>query len=130
MAFIAPLLWLMFYRCWLAVTAVVIAVIGFLVLARFLLLGADSVLLVLISASVLIGLEANAIRSWSLRRRGFRLVDAVVARHQSEAETMLVARWLANAMPEELAIHAVGLSHERQSADGVVGLFPEPEVGR
>lgn len=130
MAFLTPFLWFLFHRCWMAALGVLCAVAGFVVLAHFLLLEMDSVLLVLLTVRGFVGLEATAIRGWSLRRKGFWLADAVIANNHLEAESLLVARWLDGDGRGQLTIHPVGLSENRQSAVGVIGLFPEPEGGR
>lgn len=129
-AFFVPVAWFLYFRCWLAAIADLIVMTGVLVLARFLPVEAGSVLLVLLVVRAFIALEANAVRGWTLRRKGFRLVDVVVAANLAEAERALLGRWLANEDMMDVAGHPVRNLPDRHAPIGVVGLFPEPEGGR
>jgi hypothetical protein len=80
---------------------------------------------------VLIGLEANSLRRWTLTRRGRPMVDAVTAADRDEAEARAFARWLEArpaALPRSPAPAPV-LSTSRRS-EPVIGLFPDAERPR
>lgn len=130
LAFLAPVLWFLYFRNWLAAFGATIVLVGVLVLARILAMAPDDLLLVLLALRLFVGLEANAIRGWTLRRRGLRLVDAIVAGTQDEAECILIRRWLANEVGQDVVGHPAQIKPVRNTAVGVVGLFPEPEGGR
>lgn len=131
-AFLAPTLWFLFTRQWLAAVAAVAAFVGVLALARFLSLGPGVVLMILLAIRLLIGLEAGAWRAASLRQRGYRTVDVVVAGRRAEAENQLFRRWLEQTpgAGSAVALRDGGARPELTGAVRVVGLFPEPEGGR
>ncbi|MDX2290516.1 MAG: DUF2628 domain-containing protein [Hyphomicrobiaceae bacterium] len=87
-------LWLAVNRMWSALAiylAVAVALAIVLALA-----GAPAYwhLIVDASLSLMIGLEADSIRRWSLERRGFEQVGAVVGRNKAECERRFFETWL------------------------------------
>lgn len=131
-AFLAPTFWFLFTRQWLAAVAAMAGFVGVLALARFLSLGPGVVLMILLAIRLLIGLEASVLRTGSLRQRGLRLVDVVVAGGRAEAENQLFRRWLeqASVVAPAVALRDSSARPELTGASRVVGLFPEPEGGR
>jgi hypothetical protein len=127
-AFIFTFLWFFFHRLWLAGLAVLAVLIAFNLalnvpdvhpLAGF---AAEMLLL------VLIGLEANSLRRWTLSRRGRPAVDVVSAADRDEAETKAFARWLERSSasaPTRNPAPAPTLSTRRP--EPVIGLFPDAE---
>lgn len=74
--------------------------------------------------ALLVGFEAPTLRRWTLRRRGFREVAAVVGDDLESAERRFFsARTEKSAMPARAAQPA---GVPRNAAPDVVGLFPEP----
>ena len=79
--------------------------------------------------AVLIGLEANSLRRWTLTRRGRPTVDVVTARDRDEAEAEGSSRRSARA--PRRAAGAPGrragspAPADRRRRDGVIGLFPD-----
>ncbi|QRM29610.1 DUF2628 domain-containing protein [Microvirga sp. VF16] len=130
-AFFFTFLWFFYHRLWLAGIGVLILVFAFGGLMALLdvhpLAGTVAQLLL----QVLIGLEANSLRRWTLARRGLPMVDAVTAEDRDEAETKAFARWLEarpTSLPRSPASTSI-LSTPRRS-EPVIGLFPDAERPR
>jgi hypothetical protein len=130
-AFFFTFLWFFYHRLWLAGIGVLVLVFAFGGLMAVLdvhpLAGSIAQLLL----QVLIGLEANSLRRWTLTRRGRPMVDAVTAADRDEAEARAFARWLEArpaALPRSPAPAPV-LSTSRRS-EPVIGLFPDAERPR
>jgi Protein of unknown function (DUF2628) len=129
-AFLFSALWFFWHRMWVAGLAVLVAVIAFNALLAALDLRPWAGGLAEILFAVLIGLEANSLRRWTLERRGRPIPDVVTARSRDEAELKALARSaeapgpLARPAPARLSVPAYG------GPDGVIGLFPGPERGR
>ncbi|MFC0284489.1 DUF2628 domain-containing protein [Camelimonas abortus] len=124
-AFIAPPLWFLWRRCWLAALGAIVADGAWLGFAGW----SGMPPLYLASGLAVIhmfaGLEAGEIQGRALARRGFRLADVQVARTRDEAEGALLRRFAAGATEEKVRVTLT----TRSGAD-IVGLFPEPEVSR
>ena len=85
LAFIAPVLWLLWYRLWLAAVLTILAAAAIAALGNFSDLGvALPVLSLLVSAYVAI--EGSAIRLARLRRLGWRETATIEANNRTEAE--------------------------------------------
>lgn len=85
-AFMFGPLWFLWHRLWLALLGYLAANI---VLAGALaLFGANPAqqLLAGVAFALLVGWHGNDLRRWTLLRRGYRLVELVVARDEGEAE--------------------------------------------
>lgn len=130
LAFLTPVLWFLYFRHWLAAFGALTVFFGALALAQFFPVQPGTVLPLLLVFRYFIGLEASAIRGWSLRRRGFSLADVMVARDQVEAETALFRRWLTAEASREVVATTVAKAAPPAHTAGIVGLFPEPEGGR
>jgi hypothetical protein len=95
-AFLVPFIWFLWHRMWIEAVAVFALALG---------LGALSYLdafaavgpLVSLLISILIGLEASALRIAALERRGWRMWGVVEADSRDDAER----RYLAEALAEE-----------------------------
>ena len=81
--------------------------------------------------AVLVGLEANSLRRWTLARSGRPAIDVVTAGDREEAETKAFARWLGEAPsgPAAPAWRAAAQTAYR-APEPVIGLFPEAERTR
>ena len=134
-AFIFSFLWFFAHRLWIAGFLVLVAAVGLGALLQFLRVGQGGTVLAELLLALLVGLEANSLRRWTLTRRGRPAVDVVAARDREEAETKTFARWLgetsAGRLPERAAaprVHPAAPPYAR--TEPVIGLFPEAERAR
>ena len=119
LAFLSPGLWLLFNRLWLPLLGylALCVALGLLAWAT----GLQSALLpVGLALNWLVGLEVDALKRWSLERRGWRMAGIVAGREQTEAEHVFFSRYGdGGARPYR--------SGAQSSWDsGMVGLFTEP----
>ncbi|TBN47680.1 DUF2628 domain-containing protein [Hansschlegelia quercus] len=130
-AFLVPILWLPFRRCWLAL-AVYVAVQAILALIVSALGLSQGVALVLSALpNVAVGLEASWLRSRALEKRGYRSVATVLARSAEEAEAVFFREWLITTPEERPAPSAsAGSAPYRPAPPGVLGVFPQPRAAR
>ena len=131
-AFILGPIWMLFHRLalvvvlWLAVVLVLGAVTG--------LVGVPSgaALLVFLLLAFLIGLEASTLRSWTLKRRGWREIGIVVADELEAAERRFFNE-LHDQDPLGFGTPVAGriaMLDRAQGGSDVIGLFPEPRGSR
>jgi hypothetical protein len=133
-ALLVPLLWLIYYRMWIELIVLVLlyialpAVFGTDVRGEMLAGWAS------LAIAVLFGFEANDLRSFSLERRGYRLVGVASGRDRTEAERSFFHAWLprqakGTRTPER------GSEPRREGettplvpreGEEVIGLFPRP----
>jgi hypothetical protein len=128
-AFVFTFLWFFWHRLWLAGLAVLVAVVGFGYLLAALDVQPFAAGLAELLLAFLVGLEANALRRWSLERGGRPAVDVVTARDREEAEAKAIARAVRPGeagRPGALAPVPRPLS----GSEPVIGLFPDPEGRR
>jgi hypothetical protein len=135
-AFIFSFLWFFAHRLWLAGLMVLVAAAALGALLQWLRVGPAATFLAAFLLALLIGLEANSLRRWTLARRRRPAIDAVGARDLEEAETKSFARWLG----ERSGAGHSGLAAQRPQAlpatslhgrgEAVIGLFPEAERAR
>jgi hypothetical protein len=132
-AFIAPVLWLLAFRQWLALVLYLIgasAIVGALV---WLGVGGTAVIAAGLCISLLIGFEAATIRRWTFARRRWATLGFVVGDDLEEAERRFFARWAERAQPAETPVQTstpINTPIRRDSAPGVIGLFPAPGGAR
>jgi Protein of unknown function (DUF2628) len=129
-AFLFTFLWFFWNRLWLAGIGVLIAIIGLPVALQALHVDPGAAVLAEVLLSLLIGLEANSLRRWTLRRRK-PAVDVVTASDLEEAEAKAFSRWLENAgdKPRPRVSASFPASAYRRP-EPVIGLFPETERPR
>lgn len=137
-AFLFPLLWLLYHRLWLALIAFTAAFValGFLAALSVWPEWADAILS--FGISVLLGLEGNNLRRWTLAQQGYEQVDVTTGHDREECERRFFERWLE--AQEGRAVRAPGTggaafakrssvpapaSGPRGDGDEVIGLFPE-----
>jgi hypothetical protein len=129
-AFIFTFLWFFFHRLWLAGFAVLAGLIAFWAALNLLDVHPAAAALAQLLLQVLIGLEANSLRRWTLARRGLALADVVTAADRDEAEAKAFARWLEQRpAPIRNPAPAPVLSTPRRP-EPVIGLFPDAERPR
>lgn len=85
-AFLFQMLWALYHRLWLVTGLFLLLALGAEILARNLGLGAGAQLVLSLAVGVLIGTEANNLRRWTLRRRGYRETAVVAGHDLDEAE--------------------------------------------
>ena len=124
--FVAPV-WLVYHRIWLIL-------LGFLAISAALSglgqwLDPDSSLSSVIDFTVLLlfAMEANDLRRWQLRRRGYRMRAVVAGRDREECERKFFAAWLAETpAPTARAAPRTAPPVIAPASTGVIGMFPEP----
>ena len=131
-AFIFSFLWFFAHRLWIAGLGVLVAALALAALLQALRVGSGATFLAELLLALLVGLEANALRRWTVARRRPE-VDVVAAQDLEEAETKGFTRWLdggrsAEAAPGRPQAGAAAL--RRGVAESVIGLFPEAERAR
>ncbi|SEQ51773.1 Protein of unknown function [Faunimonas pinastri] len=137
-AFFFGFLWFLWHRLWLGLLGYVVYLVLLGVLAQF--TGGFGGILIAFLAKLFLGFQANEIRRWSLRRRGWRETGGIAAGSLGEAEVRYFARPASSraTVEEEASASSNGapppvrppLSIWRGRADEdnrVVGLFPEAE---
>jgi hypothetical protein len=135
-AFFFSFLWFFAHRLWIAGLMVLVAAAALGALLQGLRVGPAGTFLAAFLLALLIGLEANSLRRWTLARGRRPAIDAVGARDLEEAETKSFARWLG----ERPGAGPSGLGAQRPQAlpatslqgrgEAVIGLFPEAERTR
>ena len=132
-AFIAPSLWLLVYRQWLAL--LIYIVLATIVIGGFVWLGIGAGALIAIGfcISLLIGFEAASIRRWTLRRRGWTTLGFVVGEDEDAAERRFFAQWAERARAPTSELPTASALPPRMAPNAgrpVIGLFPEPGGAR
>jgi len=129
-AFLFTFFWFFWNRLWLAGIAVLAAVIALAVLLQVLGVGAGATVVAETLLSFLIGLEGNALKRWTWRRKK-PAIDVVGASNLEEAETKAFSRWLADYT--EYRVPRASASFPPTPYGGpepVIGLFPDTERRR
>jgi hypothetical protein len=131
-------LWLLWHRLWHGAALWLVAMLVVGGLCFWLQSGAAATVLAFAALALLFANEANAVRTWTLRRCGLPVRDAVLADDLPEAEAKAFSRWLASSSQAAAAgaapaPGAAGPAGDRSAAiksAGILGLFPEPEPGQ
>jgi hypothetical protein len=129
-ALFVPMFWLLWHRMWWVLLAwlaagVSLAAIGNQMPETDLIIGVVSLLFGLWFA-----LEANALRRWSLSRKGWRMLGVAAGRDREEAEQSFFRRHLApgREVPRPAApVRTVPPRPRPPANEPVIGLFPQPE---
>ncbi|MFO7307736.1 MAG: DUF2628 domain-containing protein [Pseudomonadota bacterium] len=129
-ALVFPLLWFLWNRLWLGALTAFSAMVFVTLAERVFNLSPGATMLLGLLFVLLLALEANGFRRRALERRGFSMVDAVVADSLESAEARAFARWLSRETPtpaprSPLAVPAAMPFPAREVP--VIGLFPETE---
>jgi hypothetical protein len=131
-ALFVPLLWLLWHRLWLVA-------LGWLILAVALQAGAAALggpmpFIAALAFNVAFALEANALRRWTLERRGYRFVGVAAGANRDECERRFFATWLIGrqlkSAPTAPGPWSPTPSGEGGAAERIIGLFPTPERPR
>jgi hypothetical protein len=132
-AFVAPSLWLLLYRQWLALL-VYLAGTGAIVAAlAWLGAGTGALIAAGVCISLLVGFEAASIRRWTFARRGWVMLGFVVGEDRDAAEQRFFARLAERplaAEPEPPRAAEVYAPFRSAPERDVIGLFPKPDRAR
>jgi hypothetical protein len=143
-AFVAGLIWLIWYRLWWALLGyVVLSIVGEIALSM-LGAGAGTRLVVMLLFALLMGFEAASVRRWTLSRGKWRQLDIVVADDAETAERRFFERWTARrdvsndpvgvdrgAPPPTRRVPGQPFSRPPSgSREEIIGLFPQPGASR
>jgi len=102
--------WMLINRLWLALI-IYLVVLGGLELAIWTTgVRQQTGAWIILALHILVGFEGDAIRRWSLRRRGYNLIGSVTGRRWDECERRFFEAWLAEQpyVPAKPAESAVG----------------------
>lgn len=129
-ALLFSVFWFAWHRLWLALLGVIVLYGLYFGVTNLFAVHPVAVSLGQMLLALAIALEANAIRRWTLTRRGKPMRDVVVAENMAEAEIRAAARWLDGASaaapqpaPARSIVPAVA---GRALPPDVIGLFPDP----
>lgn len=128
LAFVLPLLWLLFNRLWLAFLVVLAAGVALGVAGSLLNLPEPLVIALEALMAIGLGVFAAELKSRGLARRGLPLAGVATGKDEDEAMRRFADRWLAAAsQPAPAGPSAAGTVPTRGAfaAPPVLGLFPE-----
>jgi hypothetical protein len=126
-AFLFTFLWFFLNRLWLTGIGILIAVVALPAVLQALDVGTGTAIVAELLLSFLIGLEANSLRRWTLRRRK-PAVDVVTASDRNEAEAKAFSRWLEGVREPRLPVVSTLLGRTAyRGAEPVIGMFPDME---
>jgi hypothetical protein len=129
-AFFFTFLWFFFHRLWLAGLGILVLVFAFGTALELLDVHPVAGTVAALLLQILIGLEANSLRRWTLARRGFGIADVVTAADRDEAEAKSFARFLEQRPTALRTQTATQVPSTPRRFDPVIGLFPDAERGR
>jgi len=132
-ALVAPLIWLIWHRLWLALLGYIALSVGAEILFTRLGVGGGARLLIMAVFALLVGLEAGSLRRWKLSRGKWRQLDVVVADSEEGAERRFFERWNAKFSESPRGNKVAPPPLPRASianSQNVLGLFPEPGAPR
>jgi hypothetical protein len=130
-AFILGPIWMLFHRLALVVILWLVVVFALGAVIRLLGVPSGTTSLVFLLLAFLIGLEASTLRSWTLKRRGWREIGIVVADKFEAAERRFFDE-LRDQDPMDFGTvpGRIAMFDRGQGGTDVIGLFPEPRGGR
>jgi len=130
-AFFLPAFWLLFQRMWLELIAFLVLIVGVQWLFGPGESGRQVAGWVTLGITLLFAFEANDLRGWALRRRGYRLAGTVSGRGREAAERSFFTAWLPQ---QERPVHPLvrrgqtpappAVAQRSADADAVIGSFP------
>ncbi len=137
-AFLLAPLWLLVHRLWLVF--ILYLIIDALIGAGLYFAGASAAVKFAVGflIALLVGLEAGTLRRWTLSRRKWKTVGAVIGETRELAERRFFAAWQPRAADESTPATpppsppATYVAPPRRDppASDIIGLFPEPENPR
>ena len=123
-ALFIPVLWALWNQLWLVTVGIIALELVVAGIGQATSLPASTMVPISLLVNLLIALEGNELRRWTLERRGYGLVGLVTAPSPYEAELIYVERLLSEKQPEKRTPSAVpaGLRLAASPADN--SLFP------
>ena len=88
--------WMLAHRLWLALLIYLVALGGFELATWAFGITQQSAGWIMLALNLLVGFEGDAIRRWSLRRRGYTMIGSVTGRSWDECERRFFEAWLAD----------------------------------
>jgi Protein of unknown function (DUF2628) len=129
-AFVFGPLWMLRHRMWLVLLLYIVVSLALDAAIRFAGASAFIVGCVGFLLSLLIGLEASSLRRFTLQRRGWKYAGVVAGEDREAAERRFFDTWLrSEKQPVALAI-APALNPNLPRTSDIIGLFPQPGLGR
>lgn len=128
LAFLAPAIWLLYRRCWMAFALYIAAEVVLALIARGLELRGGSALVFALLPNLAVGFEASWLRARALERRGYSYVASVFARGREEAEAHFFTDWLADQPRETARPQPSGTPY--RPAQPAFSFFPQPGAAR
>ena len=130
-AFLVPFFWLLWRRMWLVFLAWSAAAVALIALTAYAALPDAVSGIIDLLFGLAFALEAQALRGWSLARKGWHFVAVACGADQAEAEYRYFDRF---DVPPPVAAPSGEARPPRLSAgprtEAVLGVFPEPHGGR
>ena len=133
LALVVPILWLIYHRMWLELVAFLVIFMSLPVIFGSDPAGREIAGWASLGVTVLFAFEANDLRGWALRRRGFKFAGTAWGRDRVEAETRFFSRWLPQQQRPSASIPTVSPATKRaagilptrpMTGDEVIGSFP------
>jgi hypothetical protein len=130
-AFLVPALWLLYHRMWIEL--VLFLVIFSVLPAAFGLDRQEAFGWASLGLIALFAFEANDLRGWALKRRGYRLAAIASGRDRYEAERSFFTAWLPQQEAPSRSVppvknaprgHDAPVPSRGGGGDEVIGLFP------
>jgi hypothetical protein len=133
-AFFIPPVWLLWRRLWLVFLFWLAAIVAISVVASLTAAPGAAISAVEIGFWLWFALEANALRRWTLARRGWRFAGIATGVDRVDAEHRFFARrGLATAPPlppQSVGQPVLPRAAQPTASAGVIGVFPERWDGR
>ena len=126
-ALFLPLLWALYHGLWLVLFGYIAVIAGIEVLAYTIDERAGVIAMVLFA--LLFAFEANFLRRWTLRRKGWRIADIVVGTRRDDYERRFFDNWLREHDTQEAAKTPVEMAPSAEEL-GIIGSFPNAEGRR
>jgi hypothetical protein len=131
-ALIVPALWLIYQRMWIELILYLVVVTAVQWAFGTSSEGVEAAWWVTLGLTVLFAFEANDLRGWALRRRGYNFYAVASGRDRYEAERSFFTAWLpeqearCRTQPTQKVARPVPMpaSAQRNDGDDVIGLFP------
>lgn len=120
--------WLIWRRMWLVLIAYVLASVAVIALAAR--MPSPVAWSILILFGLLVALEANNLRRWTLERRRYRFLGVTSGDRASEAEFRFFADWRGSAAAPPSAAVPKPVIGRPMTPREIIGLFPSPGGSR
>ena len=123
-ALFVPVLWALWNQLWLVTAGIVALELVLAGVGKITSLPASTMVPISLLINLLIALEGNELRRWTLERRGYGLVGLVTAPSPYEAELIYFERLLSEKEPETRAPSPVPAALKLAASPADNSLFP------